>query len=309
MKSKMINQTHIEGKIYESKLELKESGPNSKHPGTQFISGNLDIATDDDLLNIVTVHFTYVTEKTAKGNVNSTFTVLKNIVDGNVGTVTTVGPEEAGMIQIDSAIGLNDFYTDRDGVETLVSAKRNEGGFVHLVTSIDDDEKRRNTFKCDIVITNVRDVEADEERGLPAKAIIKGAIFDFRKSLLPVEFSAINPNAISYFQSLEASPSNPVFTSIWGRQISETVVKKIVTESAFGEDEVREVKNTHKDWVVTGAAREEYLWDSEDTITADELRDAMKERELYLSEVKQRSDEYKASKNSNSGAKEAEFKF
>ena len=51
MKSKMINQTHIEGKIYESKLELKESGPNSKHPGTQFISGNLDIATDDDLLN------------------------------------------------------------------------------------------------------------------------------------------------------------------------------------------------------------------------------------------------------------------
>ena len=127
MKSKMINQCHIEGKIYESKLELKESGPNSKHPGTQFISGNLDIATDDDLLNIVTVHFTYVTEKTAKGNVNSTFTVLKNIVDGNVGTVTTVGPEEAGMIQIDSAIGLNDFYTDRDGVETLVSAKRNEG--------------------------------------------------------------------------------------------------------------------------------------------------------------------------------------
>ena len=35
----------------------------------------------------------------------------------------------------------------------------------------------------------------------------------------------------------------------------------------------------------------------------------MKERELYLSEVKQRSDEYKASKNSNSGVKEAEFKF
>lgn len=296
MKNKMINQTHIEGKIYESKLELRESGPNSKNPGTPFIMGNLDIATDDNLTNIVTVHFTYVTEKTAKGSTNATFTVLKNIVDGNVGTVMTVGADEAGMIRIDSAIGLNDFYTDRDGQETLVSAKRNEGGFAHLITSLTEDENERNKFKTDIVITNVRRVEADEERNTPEKVIVRGAIFDFRKALLPVEFTALNPNAMDYFEGLEASASNPVFTCVWGRQVSQTVVRKLVTESAFGEDEVREIKNTHKDWVITGAAREEYVWDSEESITAAELKNAMSEREVYLAGVKQRSDEYKASR-------------
>ena len=62
---KCINTTHIEGLLYEHKLELKESGPNSKNPGTKFISGTVDIATDDAGITIVPVHFTYVTEKTA----------------------------------------------------------------------------------------------------------------------------------------------------------------------------------------------------------------------------------------------------
>ena len=304
---KMINTEHISGYVYNHSLVVKQvQNKNSENYGKDFISGELNIATDEEGMNVIPVHFTFVTPTTKTGAKNNTYTALNTIIEAEGRTWTTGGKDSAIKVSVNTSIALNDFINNEG---EKISVMRNEGGFVHLVTSIDDDEKRRNTFKCDIVITNVRDVEADEERGLPAKAIIKGAIFDFRKSLLPVEFSAVNPNAIDYFQSLEASPSNPVFTSIWGRQISETVVKKIVTESAFGEDEVREVKNTHKDWVVTGAAREEYLWDSEDTITADELRDAMKERELYLSEVKQRSDEYKASKNSNSGVKEAEFKF
>ena len=40
MKKKMTNTTHIEGLLYEHKLELRESGPNSKNPGTKFIMGN-----------------------------------------------------------------------------------------------------------------------------------------------------------------------------------------------------------------------------------------------------------------------------
>ena len=56
---KMTNESHIEGLLYEHKLELKVSGPNSKAPGTQFINGSISIATDDACLNIVDVHFTY----------------------------------------------------------------------------------------------------------------------------------------------------------------------------------------------------------------------------------------------------------
>ena len=294
---KMTNTTHIEGLLYEHKLELRESGPNSKNPGTKFIMGTVDIATDDACTNIVPVHFTYVTATTAKGATNATFTTLSNIVDGKYGSVMANGKDKAVKLRIDSALGLNEFYTERNGQEELVSAKRNEGGFVHVADSLAEDETIRNTFKCDMLITGVKEVEADEEKKLPAKAIVRGAIFDFRGSLMPVEFSAVNPNAIKYFVGLDASNANPTFTCVWGRQVSETIVREIRTESAFGEDEVREVKNTRKDFVITGASKEPYIWDDETTLTANEVAEAVANRETYLATIKQRQDEYKASKN------------
>ena len=299
---KMTNTTHIEGLLYEHKLELRESGPNSKNPGTKFIMGTVDIATDDACTNIVPVHFTYVTATTAKGATNATFTTLSNIVDGKYGSVMANGKENAVKLRIDSALGLNEFYTDRNGQEELVSAKRNEGGFVHVADSLAEDETIRNTFKCDMLITGVKEVEADEEKKLPAKAIVRGAIFDFRGSLMPVEFSAVNPNAIKYFVGLGASNASPTFTCVWGRQVSETIVREIRTESAFGEDEVREVKNTRKDFVITGASKEPYAWDDESTLTANEVAEAVAARETYLATIKARQDEYKASKNAATAA-------
>ena len=293
---KVKNETHIEGYLYEHNLEKKVSGEKSKNPGTEFISGTISIATDEDILNIVPVHFTYVTALTSSGKPNATFTTLSNIIDGTYDTVMNGGKDNAAKIRVDSAIGLNEFYSDRNGQEELVSTKRNEGGFVHLVTDgLADDLRNRNTFKCDMLITNVRHIDADEEKNLPEKAIIKGAIFDFRKSLLPVEFTAVNPGAISYFEGLDASNSNPVFTQIWGRQVSETIVRTITEESAFGEAHVREVRTPHKDWVITGARPEPYVWDDESTLTAAEVNEAGKAREIMLATLKQRQDEYKAS--------------
>lgn len=292
----MINKTHIEGILYEHDLELKTSGPNSKNPGTEFISGTVSIATDDAGVNVVPVHFTYVTATTAKGNANATFTTLKNIIDGVIGTQMKDGKDKAGKLRIDSALGLNEFYSDRNGKEELVSAKRNEGGFVHTCDVLNEDEKTRNTFECDMLITNCRRIEADPEKNIAEKVIVKGAIFDFRKSLLPIEFTALNPNAMNYFEDLGASQSNPVFTKVWGRQVSETVVKKTVEESAFGEAAVKETKSTRRDFVITGASKEPYIWDDESTMTAAELTEAIANREVYLAGVKQRQDEYKASK-------------
>ena len=301
MKS-MINRTHIEGLLYEHALELRTSGPNSKNPGTEFIMGTVSIATDDAQVNIVPVHFTYVTATTAKGAANATFGVLKDIIDGKLATVMANGAENAAKLRIDSAIGLNEFYTDRNGKEELVSTKRNEGGFVHTCAQLAEDEKTRNTFETDIVITGVKRIEADEEKKTPEKCIVKGAIFDFRKSLLPVEFSVLNENAMAYFEGLEASSKNPVFTKVKGRQVSETITRTITEESAFGEASVREVKSSRKDFVITWAQKETYVWDDEETITAAEMTDAMSGRQTYLATVKQRQDEYKAQKESGKTA-------
>ena len=296
MKKTMINQTHIEGVLYEHNLEAKVSGEASKNPGTPFIAGTISIATDDAMTNIVPIHFSYVTATFGSGKPNDTYTTLSNIVNGTFGTYMKDGADKAVKLRVDSALGLNEFYTERNGKEELVSAKRNEGGFVHKVDALDEDEKVRNTFKADMVITCVTHMDGDDEKGLPEKCVVKGAIFDFRKSLMPVEFSATNPNAMRYFEGLEASQKNPVFTCVWGRQVSETVVKQIRTESAFGEDEVREVKNTRRDFVITGASKEPYLWDDEGSITAVELNEAIQKREVDLAAMKKRQDEYRASK-------------
>ena len=296
-KKTFINNTHIEGVLYEHDLQAKVSGDTSKNPGTPFISGTISIATDDAMTNIVPIHFTYVTATFGSGKPNDTYTTLNNIVNGTFGSYMKDGAEKAVKLRVDSALGLNEFYTDRNGKEELVSAKRNEGGFVHKVDTLDEDEKVRNTFKVDMLINNVTRTEADDEKNIPEKVIVKGAIFDFRKNLLPVEFSATNPNAMNYFEGLGATQKEPVFTCVWGRQVSETIVRQIVTESAFGEDEVREVKNSRRDFVITGAAKEPYVWDDESSITAAELNEAIQKREVDLAAMKKRQDEYKASKN------------
>lgn len=296
MKKKLINECHIEGYLYEHALENKVSGDTSKNPGTPFISGTVSIATDNEMTNIVQVHYTYVTAVTSTGKNNPSFTTLQSIIDGTLKSAMKDGKENASKIRIDSAIGLNEFFTKRNGPEELVSVKRNEGGFIHVADALVEDEKQRNTFKCDMLITNTRRVEANEERNEPEKMIVKGAIFDFRKSLMPVEFTVLNPLAMNYFEGLEVSNSNPTFTCVWGRQISQTISRTITEESAFGEPSVRTVTSQRKDFVITGANKETYVWDDEKFMTATELQTLIAERETYLATIKQRQDEYEASK-------------
>ena len=299
---KFVNETHIEGYLYEHNLEMKESGPNSKNPGTPFISGTISIVTDDALTNVLQVHFTYVTETTAKGKTNATFTTLRKIIDGEYNTVMGDGVENATRIRVDSTVGLNEFYTERDGKEELVSIKRNEGGFVHVMVNEPFNEKEieRCKFKTTMLITKAVRTEANPEKETPEKVTISGYAFDFRKALLPVSYTVLNESGMNYFEGLEASEKNPVLTEVWGKQVSRTVVRKVTKESSWGDAEVQEFKNTYKDYVITGSQKEPFVFDMEDTYTSEELTKAIAERETYLATIKQRRDEYLATKNSGS---------
>lgn len=294
---KMRNICNISGLLYEHDLQKKVTGEKSKNPGTEFITGTVSIATDNACLNIIPIHFTYVTATTKQGKPNATFTTLSNIIDNVYPMVMTQGKDSAVKIRANSSIGLNEFYTDRNGEEELVSAKRNEGGFIHIDnTPLDADENKRCEFDCDILITNVRHVDADPERETPEKAIVKGALFnDYNKTLMPVEFSVLNPGAIAYFEGLEASSKNPTFTNVKGIQVNTSVERKVVEKGAFG-DSVKTVKSSNKDWVINWAKVEPYEWDDESTLTAVEVNEAVKNREVMLATMKQRNEEYKASK-------------
>lgn len=293
---KMINETHVSGLLYEHNLKVSVSGNNSKHPGTTFISGTVSIATDNNLTNIVPIHYTYVTEKTSTGRDNFTFRVLNDIYEGRIKSVMEHGAANAMKVIADSAIGLNEFYSNRNGNDELVSAKRNEGGFIQTVSTIEENESDRSHFVCDFVVLKTRRIEADEERGIPEKVIVEGVTFDFRNSLLPISLVCTSPGAMDYFEGLNASASNPTFTKVWGNQISETVVIKKTEESAFGEPLVREIRSSRKEFLITGANAIPYEWDETSTITAQEWKEALARREMTVAELKTRQLEYEKSK-------------
>ena len=302
MKNKIWNATHISGRLYQHSLEMKTTRPDSKVPNTQYIAGEVEVATDDAMTNIIKVHFSFVTAVTSKGNPNATFKVLSNIIQGTYKSVVEYGKDAATLIMFDSAIGLNEFYSDRTGTEELVSAKRNEGGFVRIINELEPDEKVRNTFDTDIIIYRTRHIEADEENNLPEKLILCGYIMDFRKSFLPVEYSVISPGAIAYFEGLEVSEKNPVFTRVKGVQISQTVVRRVVEESAFDGPSVREYPNTKKDFIVTWAAKEPYTIGPDEDISPAEIKQGLADRETAIAAIKKNQEEWKAKQNNSNSA-------
>ena len=293
MKKKFINTETIEGYLYQHKLALKTvQDPQSKNFGKEFINGSVFVATDEAGLNVIEVHYTYVPVVTNAGSANKTFTALKQIMEA--ATWIENGKDAAIKVKLSPSLALNDFY---DKTNTLVSAKRNEGGFAEIVASINADEAKRATFKTDIVMTSIKRVEKDEEKGITEDFDeIRGAIFDFKGSVLPFDFRVRNEAGMDYFEGLDISSSNPVFTTIWGKIVSQTEKKEIVEPTAFGEPSVRVVEKTNKEYCITGTNPDSPAFGDDTTITADELKTAMQNREVYLAEVKKRQDEYAASK-------------
>lgn len=287
---KMNNRTIVEGYLYDNSLVERTYSETAKRPGAKYIMGTVDIATDDAMTNVISVHFSFVSEpvESDKPVMKQRYETLVNIMNGTIKSVMKDGAEAAAKLQISSAIGLNEFYSDRNGTEELISAKRNEGGFIRAQSPLNN-ENDRNTFDTDMIIIKATRVEADEERKQPEKVVIDGYIFDFRNAIMPVSYTVLAPGAMNYFENLEPSKKNPVFTRVKGHQISTTVVRQIVEESAFGEDRVREVKNSRKDWVVDWAQKEEYDFDDESTITAEEVKKALADREIMLADLKSRS--------------------
>lgn len=291
---KMINTEHFEGRVYESKLELKTvKNEQSDNFGKEFIAGTLDVAVDEEGLNIISVHYTYVTETTKAGGKNKTFTALKSIIDSGK-TWIADGKDAATKVKLDPAIAINDFVGN-DG--TMVSVMQNEGGFAEIVGSLNESESARNTFKADMVITSVTHVDADEEKRIPQDyTSLRGAIFNFRNELIPVEFHVKGQGGMNYFESQDISGANPMFTQVWGNVNSMLIKEPRVTENAFGEAAVDMVERKVKEMVVIGASKAPYDFGDEKVLTAEELTVAMQNREVHLADVKKKNEEYLAQK-------------
>ena len=292
---KNINSVTITGRIFEHDLALKTvQNLQSENFGKEFINGTLHLAVDDEGLNVIPVSYTYVTATTKSGNTNATFYVLKKIIDEDR-TWSKVGKDQAMIVKADTSIGVNDFY-GRDN--NLISAQRAEGGFVSEVSSMPEDSSGKlNDFTVDMVITKVTRIEPDPEKNIDEEYMtIRGAAFNFRNDLLPIELTLRNPKGMDYFESAEISSKSPLYTKVWGRVNCTTVKTKVVEESAWGNAKVTYSEKKRREWLLTGLKCVPYEFGEEGVLTVEELVKAQQDREIHLADVKKRSDEYQMSK-------------
>lgn len=294
--AKFINSLKIEGYVYGTgsgfdQLSVRVTGENSKHPGTTYIAGNLEIATDEDCLNIITVHYSYVTPTYASGKVNKTYDVLKTIIDNaETKTIMTGGKDNAFKVKCSGiSLGINDFIAS-DG--SKVATLRNENGFCELVNVFTEDEDEKHKFTTDMLITKVTRIEADPEKNIDADyANVSGCVFGFGPKIIPATFVVKNEAGIKYFEDLEASPANPIFTKVWGR-INCSITKIVKTEeSAFGEAAVQTYDKKVREYVITGTAKVIYDFGDEEVLTAEDVKEMSQARQTVLAEVQKRFDE------------------
>jgi len=307
MMKKFNNVEKIEGYVYSigsgfNELQEHVSGENSKNPGTKYIAGDLDIAVDEAGLNVITVHYTYVTETYKNGKPNNTYGVLKKIIDNPDNYWINGGKDNSFKVQCTGvSIGINDFIGSD---EKPVAAMRNEGGFCTFVQKLAE-ENERSTFSVDMLITRVTRIEADPEKNIKKDfCSVGGCIFGYGPKLLPVSLVIRNEAGMNYFEGLEASNSNPVFTKVWGQVVCKTVQYTKTEESAFGEAAVQVYERKNREYEITGTAKVPYDFGDEDVLTTEDVMKMNQDRQVLLAEVKKRYDERQAAKKSdgNGGA-------
>lgn len=283
-----LNRVHLEGRVFSHTLQKRITGEQSKNPGTEYIGGILNIATDEDGINVIPVRFTYVTAVYSKsGKPNDTFNVLSQLIESDV-TWEKNGKDAAPQVRIDGDIEVNDFM-GRNG--EMVEAKGVRGSFIHFANGsygLNTDESKRNTFEADMLIaaTIPQEIENGEDY-----LNLRGYVFAYRNALVPVTLSIHNPAGIQYFEKCDISNENPLLTKVWGNIISTTQEIRTEVESAFGGPTVNITTRTLRAWEVAGCAAEPYEWNDESTITIADFKTLLEEREQVKAAAKARAEE------------------
>lgn len=280
-KQNFINNVSVRGYVFSHTLQERDS---TRNPGEKIIMGIVNVATDDDALNVVPVNF-FVNEKTKAGKTNATFTNLHQIIAENK-TYEECGTN-AARVRIQGAIDVNDFY-GRDG--QLVTGKRVRGSFLHFLNAgeaISSDKVPATSFEADVLLQAA--VESESNDGSDYVSL-RGFAFNYRGDVLPVTFSVQSEGGKNFFLGEDISAANPYFGKVWGNIKSTVVVSEQEEDSAktaFGAPQVHETSRTFRTWEVVGANVNEGL--GEDTITQTELTQKMGERNARLADLAART--------------------
>lgn len=285
-KANFTNNVFIRGYVFSHTLQARETAD------YKYISGLLNVTTDDEALNVVPVNF-FVREKTKSGGTNATYANLKQIIDTN-NTFENAGTD-ALRVRIDGTIDVNDFY-NREG--ELVTGKRVRGSFCHFLNAAESMTPAAQ-FEADVLLQAA--VERESNDG-SAYLSLQGFAFNYRGDVLPVTFSISSPEGMAFFENEDISAANPYFGKVCGDIRSNVVVTKQETDDtqvAFGAPMVHETSRTFRTWEVVAANVNSGM--DESTITQEELEKGIKERETRLADLKAKTAERNGSASGAAG--------
>ena len=286
------NVVYVEGYVYNYSLFANVAGPNSKNPGQEYINGTVNIATDEDGINIVSVRYTYVVPTWKSGKENETYTILQSLLNG-APTWEKDGKDKATKLRIQGDVEVNDFM-GRDG--NMVETKQVRGGFTHYAN--DGFRDKRNNFETDMLITSATRVEVEDGNDYMN---LSGYVFNFRNDFIPVTYTLNNEAGIKYFESLDISMNTPYYTYVWGKIVSSTQRVEKQVETAWGAPQVEYTTRTLRMWEVEGCSPESYEFDDDSTITLAEFKQGLANREQQKAEAKARQEVRNASPAGKSG--------
>ncbi len=280
-KTNWINNVHVEGYVFSHTLQSRVA----QKTGIPYISGEIQIATDDKAMNVVPVRFIYVTEKYSQSKQdNPNYALLTQIMNENR-TFEVVGTN-AMKVRVDGSIYVDDFYTSNG---ELASPKRIAASFIHLFNEGQKISNNPAHFDTEMLITSA---ELHEIEDGDDYADIKGYVFNFRGDILPVTLSAHSPAAVTYFTQQEY----PMLTKVWGKIDSTTIERRTEVESAFGDPTVNVSNRTLRFWDITGASAQPMEYPDEGTLTENDVKVKLADRENRLVDVKNRWEANQAAK-------------
>lgn len=265
---KSFNKVELKGRIHSYALEVKDTD------NGEAIVGTVSLEVDEKGTVIESRFFAKPTY--SSGKPNRTYTFLDDLMAGNYKTIKN-DADEADWLSIDATVS-PDYFVGRDGaktIEDLNSSQKIRGSFINANKSHD----YANSWKCDMLITRVEEIEPDEEKHIKHKARIHGYIIDdYNERVMGVKFDALDEAPMNYVLGLETSHDQPFYTSVKGEFRKETTL--ITREGAFGNDETVEYDNIR--WALTWMPRNPYLFGED--ITEDEYKNLCNGLDEYREE-------------------------
>ena len=256
--AKTYNAIDMKGRLYNYKLEIIQTEKG------EAISGEVELEVDENGTRVSARFFGYPTYNSGKPN--KTYVILDDMLAGDYKTVVDNG-EDADWLGMSGSIEVGYFVAKNANTDDgIVRSQKIRGNFINP----NGKKEYSNKWKLDMIITEVIDVDANEERQLPRYVKTNGYfVDDYNERVMWVEFQARSEAAMNYIIGLDPSIETPYYVPVWGSISS--IKRVVITESAFGDPKIEEYNNTA--WEITGMQTSPYDWNDEATMTDEQFEE------------------------------------